>query len=116
MSIRYGSINPSIPRYVDWAVVFAEIADEVEAERQAIANRPRIHTCDICGTGNMWVEAWSWYGSMLDEEDGVVLKICGEPCMEKLKGLGDPDVILRGLREQRGLPPYRKGQHAKRGI
>jgi len=42
---------------------------------------PREHTCTICGTTGPWTEAWVWYGSYRQIDDGEpVVKLCSPPC------------------------------------
>jgi hypothetical protein len=73
----------------------------------------REHACDICDSRGAWADGWHWFGSMLDEEDGVVLKTCSDSCREKVISIGGPESALRGLREARGLPAYRKGERGR---
>ena len=74
----------------------------------------RNHICDICGKSGKWSPSWNWFGSLLDEEDGVVLKTCATECRQKVDAVGGPESALAGLRETRGLPAHRKGKHKSR--
>lgn len=53
-----------------------------------------IHVCDVCGCRERWNLCWSTYGSLLDEDCGVVLKTCG---CRKLTDIEASDL----LREKR---------------
>lgn len=42
--------------------------------------QPRLHECCVCGHVAEWGSSWWWYGSVLDEENGKVLKYCTDKC------------------------------------
>ena len=43
-----------------------------------------LHCCCICGRLDRWRDAWSFYGSYKDEEDGVPLpKFCSVKCRNR---------------------------------
>ena len=39
------------------------------------------YTCCICGHTGIWDRHWAWYGSLKDDEDGDVDKVCSGDCM-----------------------------------
>ena len=43
-----------------------------------------MHCCCICGALGPWTEAWSWYGSVRDEDGGDPLpKFCSKVCRHR---------------------------------
>lgn len=68
-----------------------------------------IHTCDLCGRCGRWNIEWSMYGSLADEEAGVVLKACG--C--KRPSSTEAESLLAAKRKQLGRPAKvsRQGYH-----
>lgn len=64
------------------------------------------HRCTICGIEGAWSDAWQWFGSYKDQDEGKpVLKTCSAACRKgmsasALASLGrrlrqDPDLVLR---------------------
>lgn len=45
------------------------------------------HYCDVCGKGtDIWIEGeWQWYGSLLDLDEGNIIKTCSDDCRNNLK-------------------------------
>jgi len=56
-----------------------------------LPDRRRIHVCDVCGSSKAWSESWSWYGSLLTEECGNVVKTCSDKCRAKIV---DPELFF----------------------
>ncbi len=50
-------------------------------KKSDISDGQRAHTCCICGYVGPWGHKWAWYGSLRDDEDGDVDKVCSEDCM-----------------------------------
>jgi len=72
----------------------------------------RSHSCYICGTVALWGDEWQSYGSILMQEDhGILLKVCSEDCRAKLKELGGADAVFEAECNARGLTS--KGKRRK---
>ena len=56
----------------------------------ASAPTTKQHTCDVCGRTGQWTVAWSWWGSIKDQEewanDSNVLIVCSRSCRDRIKG------------------------------
>lgn len=50
----------------------------------------RLHTCSVCGKAEPWGPTWSWYGSLMDCDNGDVVKYCGPDCFNKRKAKHKP--------------------------
>lgn len=59
-----------------------------------------IHVCDVCGKRGRWNDQWSWYGSLADEDDAVVVKVCG--CVQLRTT--DALTLLKAKRKRIGRP------------
>lgn len=57
------------------------------------------HECDLCHIHGRWTEDWSWYGSYVDEDAGVILKCCG--CQHLSES--EAEVVLVAKRAEMGL-------------
>ena len=57
----------------------------------------RLHKCDECGAVAPWSAAWSWWGSVIDLEDGVVLRFCSDEC----RGHPGAPALIRRLNAKR---------------
>ena len=69
-----------------------------------------IHRCDVCGRRARWNDRWSFYGSVSDDDDGIVLKLCG--CKRRLSQ-SESEQMLGSKRVTRGqsrIPRRRKDQ------
>lgn len=68
-----------------------------------------IHVCDVCGGRGRWTDEWSWYGSLFDQDAGIILKTCG--CARPPEG--EAAVLLAAKRKRLGHPPKvrRYGYH-----
>jgi hypothetical protein len=43
----------------------------------------RLHTCSICGKTDIWGPSWSWFGSLMDLDNGEIVKFCGPECFSR---------------------------------
>lgn len=42
------------------------------------------HTCTVCATTGEWGPSWSWFGSLIDVDNGRnVPKFCGDVCRDQ---------------------------------
>jgi hypothetical protein len=57
---------------------------------------PRIWLCNGCGATGPWSEAWSWYGSLKDLDDGEPIPtFCSDACRPNAAGLSKLRKTLR---------------------
>jgi hypothetical protein len=60
----------------------------------------------------LWSEEWQSYGSILMQEDhGILLKLCSAACREKLKELGGAEAVFEAECAAHGLTS--KGKRLK---
>ena len=64
----------------------------------------QIHFCDICGKRGRWNLRWSWFGSYLDYDAEVILKLCGCTSLTEADG----KRLLAEKRTGMGLRPTAK--------
>jgi hypothetical protein len=70
-----------------------------------------VHKCAVCGSLGTWDENWSWYGSLVDLEEGNQFEICSDACKDKCKAEGGPgkfgyrQLRLRGYKVYFEKPP-----------
>lgn len=38
------------------------------------------HKCNVCGEWFVWGEQSKWFGSIFDEEEGTMSKVCSDKC------------------------------------
>lgn len=42
------------------------------------------HTCTVCHTQGEWSASWSWFGALIDLDNGrSVPKFCGDVCRDQ---------------------------------
>lgn len=72
----------------------------------------RFHSCYICGTVALWGPEWQSYGSILMEENwGILLKLCSDACRAKLKEFGGAEAVFEAECGAHGLTS--KGKRLK---
>ncbi len=54
-----------------------KIFDPTTDVKPGQSNSGVVHTCDLCGRRGRWDDDWSFYGSIADQDAGIVLKTCG---------------------------------------
>ena len=52
----------------------------------------RKHRCHRCGKEAPWDDNWSWWGSLLTEDCGDILKICSDDCRSMVH---DPEAMFK---------------------
>lgn len=56
-----------------------------DLEGEPIVASGRLHVCSVCKTCSEWSDAWSWFGSYKDLDEGTaVLKFCSAVCADKM--------------------------------
>ena len=64
----------------------------------------RFHTCHVCGAVALWSSEWRSYGSILMQENfGILLKLCSDACRAKLEELGGADAVFEAECNAHGL-------------
>lgn len=49
----------------------------------------RIHVCTVCEYRGIWTDAWQWFGSLRDEDEGgPIVKVCSEKCRREATARG----------------------------
>ncbi len=54
---------------------------DIPDKKSDIPDGRKSHTCCICQHVGKWNKNWAWYGSLKDEEDGDVDKVCSKDCV-----------------------------------
>ena len=65
------------------------------------------HVCFICGRKGLWADEWRVYGSIMDEDDGTLFKMCSKKCRGKAAVTGI-DALHDQIRVSHGLKLYGK--------
>lgn len=73
-----------------------------------------IHECSICHKKEEWHDGWSWWGSLLMEDDGLpILKVCSEQCRAAVDLLGGAEAVLGAIWDAKGSVVLRNRRHYK---
>ena len=60
----------------------------------------RVWTCTECGREGFWDEGWSWWGSLQDEDDGMIRHVmCSLACRASFER--KPEFIAEQFRKPR---------------
>lgn len=59
------------------------------------------YKCDICGKIDQWGDTWSWWGSLLQQENVPVPTVCSKTCEAELdRRLKSGEIKVQGVKSR----------------